>query len=63
MLENESIIGARGSFITSQKKLIQRWAWGYKKTRRFLKRSVMQYYIWIKRFKIGNTTFTLKDLK
>lgn len=23
----------------------------------------MQYYIWIKRFKIGNTTFTLKDLK
>ncbi|HGG0416556.1 TPA: DnaD domain-containing protein [Clostridium sporogenes] len=37
LLGNELITVARGSFITSQKKLMERWGWGSEKTRTFLK--------------------------
>ena len=37
LLGNELINVKRGSFITSQKKLMERWGWGSEKTRRFLK--------------------------
>lgn len=37
LLGNELVIVKRGSFITSQKKLMYRWGWGSEKTRRFLK--------------------------
>lgn len=37
LLGNELIIVNRGSFITSQKKLMNRWGWGSEKTRTFLK--------------------------
>ncbi len=37
LLGNELIKVEKGSFITSQKKLMQRWGWGSEKTRTFLK--------------------------
>lgn len=37
LLGNELLIVKRGSFITSQKKLMNRWGWGSEKTRKFLK--------------------------
>lgn len=37
LLGNELITIKRGSFITSQKKLMERWGWGSEKTRTFLK--------------------------
>lgn len=37
LLGNELISVKRGSFITSQKKLMERWGWGSEKTRAFLK--------------------------
>ncbi|NHL36662.1 DnaD domain protein [Clostridium botulinum] len=37
LLGNELITVIRGSFITSQKKLMERWGWGSEKTRKFLK--------------------------
>ncbi|APM40505.1 hypothetical protein [Clostridium kluyveri] len=37
LLGSELINVKRGSFITSQKKLMERWGWGTEKTRRFLK--------------------------
>ncbi|RXM75103.1 DnaD domain protein, partial [Clostridium tetani] len=37
LLGNELINVERGSFITSQKKLMERWGWGSEKTRTFLK--------------------------
>lgn len=37
LLGNELLIIKRGSLITSQKKLMQRWGWGSEKTRKFLK--------------------------
>jgi hypothetical protein len=37
LLGNELINIKKGSFITSQKKLMNRWGWGAEKTRNFLK--------------------------
>jgi len=37
LLGNELIIVKRGGFVTSQKKLMDRWGWGSEKTRTFLK--------------------------
>jgi DNA replication protein DnaD len=36
-LGNELVFVNRGSFITSEIKLMQRWGWGKEKTRNFLK--------------------------
>ena len=37
VLGNELILVRRGSFITSELKLMERWGWGKEKTRKFLK--------------------------